>query len=324
MKSNSMKTVFRILKEKYEAIDELKSLTGLIVLFLGAAVFTPKFYNPHNISLLLGQMSVIAMAAIGEAFVIIMGSIDLSVGSIIGLSNVLAAILISQYNYDPGAALFAVMTVGGFIGFLNGVLVTKGKIPSFIATLATLTAVRGIAYLISGGLNIPVYNEAFLSLNEVLFGVPIIFWIYLAALVVLSIFFELTRLGVYIRAIGSNELAVRNLGVDNSGMKNLAFTMSGVCSAIAGFMLGVRLGAGYPHSGIGYELDVIAAVVIGGVSLTGGTGSLIGTFIGALLLAALLNIMVLAGIGAFMQYVVRGIVLILAALAMRKMVAFVK
>lgn len=131
-------------------------------------------------------------------------------------------------------------------------------------------------------------------------------------------------MGLYIRAIGSNELAVRNLGVDNSGMKNLAFTFSGICSALAGYILGVRLGAGYPHSGIGYELDVIAAVVVGGVALTGGAGSLIATTIGAFIMTSILNIMVLAGIGGFAQYVVRGVILLVAALAMRRMVVFVK
>jgi ribose/xylose/arabinose/galactoside ABC-type transport system permease subunit len=184
--------------------------------------------------------------------------------------------------------------------------------------------VRGIAYIISGGLNIPVYNDEFLRLNDVFYGIPIIFWIYLIALIILTVFFEKTRLGLYVRAIGSNELAVRNLGVDNSGVKNLSFVFSGICSAIAGYVLGVRLGAGYPHSGLGYELDVIAAVVVGGVALTGGTGSLIATTIGAFIMMSILNILVLAGIGGFVQYVVRGIILLIAALAMRRVVAFVK
>ena len=312
------------IKEKYQSIDELKSLTGLIALFAAAAVFTPKFYLPQNLMMLLGQMSVMATSAIGEAFVILTGSIDLSVGSIIGLANVVSAILISQYNFSPYMALFTVMMIGGFIGLVNGVCVSKLKIPSFVVTLATLTIVRGAAYLISGGLNIPVYNEQFLALNEVLYGVPIIFWIYFTSLIAILIFFETTRLGLYTRAVGSNEIAVRNLGVDNDGIKNLAFTVSGLYSALAGFMLGVRLGAGYPHSGIGYELDVIAAVVVGGIALTGGSGSLIATFIGAMIMTSILNIMVLAGIGAFVQYVVRGVVLLLAALAMRRAGVIVK
>lgn len=115
--------------------------------------------------MLLGQVSVIAIAAIGEAFVILAGSIDLLVGSIIGLANVVAAILISQYNFSPYMALFSVMTIGGFIGLSNGILVTKLRIPSFVVTLATLTVIRGIAYIISGGLNIPVYNDEFLKLK---------------------------------------------------------------------------------------------------------------------------------------------------------------
>ena len=312
------------IKEKYASIDELKSLTGFIGILILAAVVTPQFYLPQNITMLLGQVSVIAIAALGEAFVILSGSIDLSVGSIIGLANVVAAILIAQYNFSPYMALFSVMTIGGIIGLTNGIFVTRLRIPSFVVTLGTLTIVRGIAYIISGGLNIPVYNEEFLGLNEVLYGVPIIFWIYLIALAILTIFFEKTRLGLYVRATGSNELAVRNLGVDNSGVKNLAFVFSGVCSAIAGYVLGVRLGAGYPHSGLGYELDVIAAVVVGGVALTGGTGSLIATAIGAFIMTSILNIMVLAGIGGFMQYVVRGIILLVAALAMRRAGVFVK
>lgn len=323
-RNSQLSRLLTVIKEKYAAIDELKSLTGFIGILIIAAIITPQFYLPQNITMLLGQVSVIAIAAIGEAFVILAGSIDLSVGSIIGLSNVVAAILISQYNFSPYMALFSVMTIGAMIGFSNGLLVTRLRIPSFVVTLATLTIVRGIAYIISGGLNIPVYNEEFLRLNEVLYGVPIIFWIYLATLLILIVFFEKTRMGLYIRAIGSNELAVRNLGVDNAGMKTLAFTFSGICSAIAGYVLGVRLGAGYPHSGLGYELDVIAAVVVGGVALTGGAGSLIATMIGAFIMTSILNIMVLAGVGGFMQYVVRGVILLVAALAMRRMVVFVK
>ncbi|MCR8455937.1 MAG: ABC transporter permease [Nitrososphaerota archaeon] len=323
-RNSHLSRLITVVKEKYAAIDELKSLTGFVGILILAAIITPQFYLPQNITMLLGQVSVIAIAAIGEAFVILAGSIDLSVGSIIGLANVVAAILISQYNFSPYMALFSVMTIGGIIGFFNGLLVTRLRIPSFVTTLATLTIVRGIAYIISGGLNIPVYNEEFLKLNEVLYGVPIIFWIYLAALIILAVFFEKTRMGLYIRAIGSNELAVRNLGVDNAGMKSLAFMFSGICSALAGYVLAVRLGAGYPHSGIGYELDVIAAVVVGGVALTGGAGSLIATTIGAFIMTSILNIMVLAGVGGFVQYVVRGVILLVAALAMRRMVVFVK
>jgi len=316
--------IFRDVKKKYQSIDELKSLSGLIAILAAAAVFTPKFYLPQNLTVLLGQMSVVATAAIGEAFVILTGCIDLSVGSIIGLANVVSAILISQYNFSPYMALFTVMVIGGFIGLVNGISVTKLKIPSFVVTLATLTIVRGATYLISGGLNIPVYNEQFLDLNEVFYGVPIIFWIYFVSLIVILIFFETTRMGLYTRAVGSNEIAVRNCGVDNNGIKNLAFTMSGLYSALAGFMLGVRLGAGYPHSGLGYELDIIAAVVVGGIALTGGSGSILATFIGAMIMTSILNIMVLAGIGAFVQYVVRGMVLILAALAMKRVGLIVK
>jgi len=317
-------TLLTMIKEKYTSIDELKSLTGLVGILILAAVVTPQFYLPQNITILLGQASVIAIAALGETFVILSGSIDLSVGSIIGLANVVAAILIAQYNFSPHMALFSVMTIGGIIGLINGIFVTRLRIPSFVVTLGMLTVVRGIAYIISGGLNIPVYNEEFLRLNEILYGIPIIFWIYLVALIILTAFFERTRLGLYVRATGSNELAVRNLGVDNSGVKTLAFVFSGACSAIAGYVLGARLGAGYPHSGLGYELDVIAAVVVGGVALTGGTGSLIATAIGAFIMTSILNIMVLAGIGGFMQYVVRGIILLVAALAMRRAGVFVK
>jgi len=313
-----------IIKEKYQEMDELKSLSALVVIFAMGAAFSPEFFTTQNLGLLTGQMAVVAMASIGEGLVIIMGSIDLSVGSVMGLSNVLGAIIISRYNFSAPMAMLAVATVGGFVGLLNGIAVTKGKIPSFIVTLGTLTGIRGAAYLLSGGLNIPIYEKEFLALNELVVGIPKIFWIYAGFLIALSLIFKFTKLGLYIRAIGGNEIAVRNLGVDNEGVKTLAFTLSGICSAIAGFMLGVRLGAGYPHSGLGYELDVIAAVVVGGTSLVGGTGSLAGTLIGAVIMASILNLMVLMGISAFTQYVVRGVVLMLAALAMRRMVVSIK
>jgi len=313
-----------MIKEKYREMDELKSLSALIAIFAMGALFSPEFFATQNLGLLSGQMAVVAMSSIGEGLVIIMGSIDLSVGSVMGLGNVLAAITIARYNFSAPMAMLTVATVGGFVGLLNGIAVTKGKIPSFIVTLGTLTGIRGAAYLISGGLNTPVYNKEFLALNELIAGVPGIFWIYAVFLIALSLIFKFTKLGLYIRAIGGNEIAVRNLGVDNEGVKTLAFTLSGICSAIAGFMLGVRLGAGYPHSGLGYELDVIAAVVVGGTSLIGGGGSLAGTFIGAIIMASILNLMVLMGISAFTQYVVRGVVLMVAALAMRRMVVSIK
>ena len=312
------------IKEKYQEIDEFKSLMALLAIFLMAISFAPHFFTGYNLGMLSGQMAVVATAAVGEAVVIMMGSIDLSVGSTIGLGNMITATALSQYYFSPEMAIFAAVIVGGLIGFLNGILVTKGKMPSFVATLATLTGVRGVAYIYSQGINIPIYNNDFLALGDLMLGIPKIFWIFLALLILSTLIFKFTRFGLYIHAIGGNETAARNLGIDVGGVKNLSFTFAGMFAGLAGAMMSVRLGAGYPHSGLGYELDVIAAVVVGGISLVGGSGSLIGGLIGATVMASILNLMVLMGIGAFIQYVARGLVLVVAALAMRGKIAFAR
>jgi ribose transport system permease protein len=302
-------------------LEESRPLVALVFLVFVAGIVTPKFFSVNNFTAIMSSMAVVATAALGEALIMIMGSIDLSVGSQIGLGALLSAALLARYNFSVEMTIFTVLLVGTMVGFVNGILVTKGRMPSFIITLATLSIIRGAIYLYSD-LNIPIFNPTFLSLGGNVGIFPKIFLILLLSTVAFYFFSKFFKIGLYMRAIGGNEIASRNMGVEANGVKNFVFTLCGLLCAMAGIMLASRLGASYPNAAYGYELDVIAAVVVGGVPLTGGKGSLIGALAGAALLATIVNCMVLLNIAAFWQYVVKGTVLVIAATVYRGALPF--
>jgi len=302
-------------------LEESRPLIALAFLVFVAGIITPKFFSVNNFTAIMSSMAVVATASLGEALIMTMGSIDLSVGSQIGLGTLLSAALLAHYNFSFEMTLFTVLLVGTMVGFANGILVTKGRMPSFIITLATLSIIRGAIYLYSD-LNIPIFNPTFLALGGNVTMVPKIFGILLLSTIALYFFSRFFKIGLYIRAIGGNEVASRNMGIEADGVKNFVFTLAGLLCAMAGIMLASRLGASYPNAGYGYELDVIAAVVVGGVPLTGGRGSLIGVLAGAALLATIVNCMVLLNIAAFWQYVVKGTVLVVAATVYRGALPF--
>lgn len=302
-------------------LEEIRPIIALIALASVSALITPHFFTLENLMNIMGSMTIVAMATLGEALVILMGSIDLSVGSQIGLGCMLTAALLEHYNFSAEMTFFTVLLAGAMIGFTNGIVVTKGRMPSFIITLASLSIIRGAIFLYSS-LNIPIFNERFLALGGSVGVFPDIFLILVAGLIVFDIFCRFFKTGSHIRAIGGNETAARYLGLDADGVKALVFTLTGALCAIAGLMMAARLGASYPSAGEGYELDVIAAAVVGGASLTGGKGSLIGAFTGAALMTTIVNSMLLLNIEPFWQYVVKGIVLVIAATVYRGALPF--
>jgi ribose/xylose/arabinose/galactoside ABC-type transport system permease subunit len=290
------------------------TVIGLAVLCAVLWMLTPYFLTVSNLLNVAEQTSINAIVAIGMTYVIISGGIDLSVGSIIALSGV--ALGISLKAEQPiGAALAAALVVGLAAGLVNGALVSWGRLPPFIVTLGTMSIARGAALLVTEGRPISGFAPAFRALATGRVGfvpAPVL----VMAVVYAVAHFVLTRttFGRYVYAIGGNEEAARLSGVAISVDKTLIYGVSGLMSAIAAVILTARLNSAQPIAGMMYELDAIAATVIGGTSLMGGEGTLGGTLVGALIMGVLRNGLNLLGVSSFLQQIVIGGVIVFAVL----------
>jgi ribose transport system permease protein len=261
-------------------------------------------------------VSINALIAFGMTLVILLGGIDLSVGSILALSSVFTATLISR-GTDPVVATLVGIAAGALMGAANGLVIAKGKVAPFIATLGTMTILRGLALVVSNGSPVTGINSDFFTMLgggyvADLIPIPVI-WM---ALMFAVIWFVLkkTVFGRHVYAVGGNEEASRLSGVSVDRVKIWVYTLSGAMSAMAGIILTSRLNSAQPTAGAGYELDAIAAVVLGGTSLTGGRGWIFGTLVGALLIGVLNNGLNLLGVSSFYQQVIKGVVILLAVL----------
>ncbi|HET7292965.1 MAG TPA: ribose ABC transporter permease [Vicinamibacteria bacterium] len=293
---------------------ELGSLAGLAGLCGLLFALTPHFLTVPNLLNVLEQTSINAVIAVGMTFVILSGGIDLSVGSIVALSGVALAEAL-QAGWPPLAAVLAGAGVGALAGLLNGLLITRGRLPPFIATLGMMSVARGLALLVTDGRPVSGFDAGFRSLataRVLLVPAPAL----VTAVVCLAAQFVLarTRFGRYVYAIGGNEEAARLSGVAVRFHKTAVYVLSGLASALAATILTARLNSAQPIAGIMYELDAIAAAVIGGTSLKGGSGTVAGTLIGALIMGVLRNGLNLLGISSFLQQVVIGLVIIGAVL----------
>lgn len=293
---------------------EVGTLAGLVALCLLLSIVTPYFFTVSNILNVFEQTAINATIAVGMTLVILTGGIDLSVGSIVALSGIVLGTLLKE-GIPPAAAVPLGLVVGTACGGLNGLLVTKGRLPPFIATLGMMSVARGLALLLTDGRPVSGFDAGFrwLATGRILFiPVPVI----VTALVYLSAHFVLTRTrhGRYVFAIGGNEEAARLSGVAVSFHKTMVYAWSGAMSGLAAVLLTARINSAQPIAGIMYELDAIAATVIGGTSLLGGQGSLGGTLVGALIMGVLRNGLNLLGVSSFLQQVVIGLVIIGAVL----------
>ncbi|WP_102958019.1 ABC transporter permease [Mangrovicella endophytica] len=269
------------------------------------------FLAPRNLLNVGRQASVVGMVALGQALVIIARGIDLSVGSVIGLSAVAGAIVARETGID-GLSLPVAAIVGLACGLFNGLLYTKLRINPFIATLGTLSIARGIALLLTGGLPVPLAGPAeFLGAGR-LGGIPVSLIIMLVLAAVFVVIAGSTRFGREVFAIGDNPKASRLAGIPLDWVRLRVFAISGMLAGFGGIILAGNLASADPNLGLGYELDVIAAVILGGTSLSGGRGSIPGVILGAVLMALLNNAFVLLGISAYWQVVTKGVVIILA------------
>jgi ribose transport system permease protein len=291
-------------------------LWGLIILCVVMTILSPYFLTFNNLFNVGTQIAVIAILALGQTFVIVSGGIDLSVGSVLGLAGIVFGWATAVANLPLPVALALGIGSGALAGLVNGMLITLGNLPPFIATLAMLSAASGLALVISDGQPLSPIPQVILSLGSGdLFGflpLPVIVMLVMWALTVGIL--RSTYSGRCMYAIGGNEEAARLSGISVSRQKLIIYTLSGLFAGIAGILLTARLASGDPQAGFTYELDAIAAVVIGGASLSGGVGNASGTLIGALILGVLRNGLNLLNVSAFWQQVIIGAVIALAVM----------
>lgn len=292
-------------------------LMALVLLVIVATFMSDYFLTVPNLLNVLRQVAIVGILALGMTFVILTRGIDLSVGSILGLSVVLFAGLLE--NYPMQVAIPVGLAAAMAAGLVNGIGVAYARIPPFIMTLGMLSFARGLAFIFTGGTPIPIINESFYDLgNGYLLGVPIPSLILMAVLAVSGIVLTLTPFGRSIYAIGSNEEASRLSGVPVRAYITIVYVISGGVSGLAGLVYASQLSVGTPIAGQGYELDAIAAVVVGGTSLFGGTGSVFGTFVGTLIIGVLANILNLTGIDPFVQQLFKGALIVVAVFIMTR------
>jgi ribose transport system permease protein len=286
---------------------------GFFIIFLIFSFISPSFFSTSNIFNIVIQSAIISIIAIGENIVITSEGIDLSVGSIAAFVSIAIGLMMVDLGLAVPIAILLSILLGALLGFLNGFVTAYGKVPAFITTLGMMSIARGGALALNGGRPVSMLPRSFGSVASAdIFGIPI-FIVYVAVLYALMyILLTKNKLGRYIYAIGDNSEAARLSGIKVKVVRTSAYIFSGVFAAIGGIMLTARLNYASPTAGSGFELDAIAAVVIGGTALSGGKGSLLGTLVGGLILGTLRNGLSILNVPGFYQQIIIGLVIILA------------
>jgi ribose/xylose/arabinose/galactoside ABC-type transport system permease subunit len=295
-------------------IGQYGVLAGLLCIMIALSIMEPSFRTSQNLINILRQSSVIGIMAVGMTFVILTAGIDLSVGSVLALTGVVCASL--EHRGWPVAAVVAgTLVFGALIGSVNGAVITLGRVTPFVVTLGTMSIARGWAHIRTGGQPISGFGPSFRQIGSgTILSIPVPVIILALTVLVAAVLLRRTVLGRYIYAIGGNEEAARLSGIRVRFYKALAYALCGLTAALGAVVLTARLNAGESIAGMGYELDVIAAVVIGGTSLMGGRGGVWGTLVGALLIGTINNGMNLLKISAYYQSVVKGGIIVSAVL----------
>ena len=297
-------------------LQKLGPFVALLIISVALSIVSRDFLTLDNLLNVMRQASINALIAFGMTLVILLGGIDLSAGSVLALSSVIIATLLSA-GTPAIVATLAGLVAGGLMGFANGLVISKGKVAPFIATLGSMTVLRGLALVVSNGSPISSFNSDFFSLlggGYVARLVPIPVVLMLVMFGVFWVLLRKTVFGRHIYATGGNAESAKLSGVKVDRIQLWVYTIAGVMSALAGVVLTSRLNSAQPTAGTGYELDAIAAVVLGGTSLTGGRGWIFGTLVGALLIGVLNNGLNLLDVSSFYQQVIKGIVILLAVL----------
>jgi inositol transport system permease protein len=287
----------------------------LIVLIMVMTILAPTFLTSGNLINIVRQMSVVGIIAIGVTMIIITTGIDLSSGSVIALVSVVVASMSHPGSYPLAVALIVGLGLGLLTGVINGTIISKGKIAPFIVTLGMMTVARGAALLYTSGKPIGNLSEGFKVIGQGnLFGIPIPILIFLFVGFISYIMLNKTKFGKYVYAIGGNEQAAVIAGVNVDKYKIMIYGFAGLLSAVGGIILTSRIASGQPTSGVMYELDAIAAAVIGGTSLSGGIGTIGGTIIGALIIGVMNNGLDLLNVSSYWQQILKGVIITVAVL----------
>ncbi|GFZ80649.1 sugar ABC transporter permease [Compostibacillus humi] len=304
-------TMKRNYKEMFKT-PEMLTLIGFFVLCIIFSVVSEEFLSLTNVSNIIRQVSINGILAVGMTFVILTGGIDLSVGSVMALTGTIMAGMMINVGLPPFAAVLVGIILGAVIGYINGAFTAYARIPAIIVTLAMMEIARGAALLYTGGYPLSGLPASYSFIGQgYLFGViPMPAVIMIIVFVVAYIILNHLPLGRYIYAIGGNEEAVRLSGIKVKRIKASVYLISGITAGIAGAIMSSRLSSGQPMAGEGYELDAIAAVVLGGTSIAGGRGHIFGTLLGALLLGVLSNGLNLLGVSPYVQRVLKGAIII--------------
>ncbi|MGQ9857045.1 MAG: ABC transporter permease [Fervidobacterium sp.] len=304
-------------KQALRKLKDYPAIVGLIGLVILFSILSDRFFTVSNFINVLRQVSMQAIIAFGMTIVIISGGIDLSVGSVFALSAAILASIVSKGSIALGI-IVALATGAGF-GLVNGFIIAKAKLQPFIVTLATMAIARSLTLAYTEGMPITGFPDAFRFIGSGdIVGIPVPILIMFGFLALMFYITTYTKFGLYAYSIGGNETAARLSGVKVDAYKISFYMLSGLLSAVSAIILTSRLNSAQPTFGVGYELDAIAAVVLGGASLSGGKGSVIGTFFGALIMGILNNGMNILNVSPFYQDAVKGIVILTAVLVERE------
>ena len=310
------------MKKKFD-FAKYAPLFALALLFVISAFASEHFLKPQNLLNILRQVSYTGVIALGLTFVVISGGIDLSVGSMVAFVGGLAVLTLNQFGGGIMAIILAICVgsiAGMFAGALNGAIVTKGRIAPFIVTLGTMSIFRSLTLYISNAGEFRSASQLYPKIGAgILFGVPIPVWVFLLLAVIFHIVLNNTRYGRYVCAVGSNEQVATYSAIKVDVIKFFTYVITGLTVGVTAVMLSARLNSiSSSNAGVFYELDAIASVVIGGTSMSGGSGSIFGTVIGAIILGIINNMLNMLGVSPYLQGTVKGVVIILAVLLQYK------
>lgn len=286
---------------------------AFIAICIVLAILSPYFFTLTNIINVLNQVAIIGIIAVGATVVLLSGGLDLSTGAVVAVSGVLAAHFGHPGQFPLIIPIMVSLITGLVFGFVNGALTSLGKIPPFIVTLGTMTIGRGVALLACDGMQVIDLSDSYISLaNSEIFGIPILIFLFVAVIVIFQFLLSMTKFGRHIYAVGGNETASHVSGLSINRIKILVYMLAGALAGFAGLLLSSRTIVGSPIAGQGYELDAIAAAVIGGTSTTGGVGKLAGTIIGALIIQVISNGLDMINVPSYYQQIVKGTIIIFA------------
>lgn len=299
-----------------KALEVIKSRAIWVFLFLMIvffAIMSDNFLSMRNLMNVAKQVSIFGVASVGMTYVILLGGIDLATGSIISFVNIVAAYFMVNMGLNPILAVIGSLVISTIIGLLNGVIIAEIGMPPLIVTFASQTIFAGLAYIICKGTPISRFPESFLAMGQGYVGpIPIPVIIMVLCFAVGAFILSKTYFGRYFYAIGGNEEAAALSGIQVKKVKYIVYALSGLFAGIAGLVMLARANTGQPNAGLGYEFDVITCVVLGGVSVSGGSGKMSNVIAGVLIIGVLSNGMVLLNVSSYMQMVIKGIILLLA------------